>query len=210
MLERVPLLEKDLADYERDRRRGGDRAHPGARRAARAAPGSSTSTPRPTAAASPSCSPPTSRSCEPRHRGRVAGDPRQRRVLRGHEGGAQRAAGRATCRGPRTCRRSTSRRCSTTRCCSRASGTTSSSTTRSPRRSSTFIGYSTRQPARDQVDLAVPHRPHRRATRTCGSSSVRYVERYDASVWTMDRVRPRLARRWTTSSRRRRASTRCR
>ena len=31
---------------------------------------------------------------EPRHRGGVAGDPRQRRVLRGHQGGAQRAAGR--------------------------------------------------------------------------------------------------------------------
>ena len=99
MLERVPLLEKELADYEEvagveaiERIRALAEPLPGRpgpahqRHRVRRRRGRAALHPRPAAA-------------QPRDRSRVAGHPRQRRVLRGHQGGPQRAAGRATCRG---------------------------------------------------------------------------------------------------------------
>ena len=125
-----------------------------------------------------------------RHRRRLAGDPGQRRVLRHHEGGPQRAAGRRRRLVEPQCSASTSSRCSTTLSASKASGTSSWSHDPQPAAFRSFLRDSELGSARDEVDLALPHRPHRRRTRRCGSSSGRTSSMHDASVWTMQEFVP--------------------
>ena len=209
VLERVPLLERQLADYagvvgidvvDADRRAGGSaEGRPGAapqrnrvrrrrRRAAR----------HPRAAAA-----------QRRDRRRLAGDARQRRVLRGDEDGPQRAAGcRPRLDAPHAAHLP-------------REGARQRSPLRRPlrlrRRPRSAAGRHAELPARapgwpdagHQVDLALPHRPHRRQPEGLGvlppvRGAARRVGVDDA------RVRARVARRWTASSPRRRASTRCR
>ena len=80
--------------------------------------------------------------------------------------------------------------CSTTRCCSRASGTSSSSTTRSPPRCSSFLrdrrGVDRR--ARSGSGAATSTSPTRNPT--VWEFFRPFVEQYDASVWTMPEFVP--------------------
>ena len=191
MLDRVPLLEKDLDDYARRGRRRRRRPDPRAR-------------PKPFAGRA---GPPPQRhrvrrrrrraarharaaAAERRHRRRLAGDARQRRVLRRHQGGAQRAAGRRHRVDAARCSAPTSRRCSTTRCCSKATTTSSSSTTRSrPRCSASCASASAARCATPRGSGA--------ATSTSPTPTPKvweffrpFVELYDASVWTMPEFVP--------------------
>ena len=61
-----------------------------------------------------------------------------------------------------------------------------------------------------EVDLALPHRPHRRQPDRCWKFFRPFVEQYDASVWTMPQFVPDVDAAWTASCSRRRASIRCR
>ena len=123
-------------------------------------PGSCTSARPRTAAGSPSCSPPTSRCCAASGSSRVAGAPRQRRVLHDHQAGPQRAPGRRHGVDAGDAARPTWSASSTTRCSSRTAGTSSSSTTRSrPRCCTSCATHPSFSSGTDPVDLALPHRP---------------------------------------------------
>ena len=124
-------------------------------------------------------------------RSRVAGPPRQRRVLHDHQAGAQRGRRAPTSSGPRRCSAGTSSGSSTTPCCSRTPGTSSSSTTRSRPRLLHFLrdhpsfgaGDRTRWVWRCHIDLTD-------ANPTVWEFFRPFVELHDASVWTLESFVP--------------------
>ena len=173
MLERVPLLDKHLDDYERRRRARHARAHPRARGAAARRPGAA-----------------RQRDRLRRWRRRAPRDPRRRCCATS----ASKPSGRSSTAA--TSSSASPRRC-TTRCKAptssgtprwSASTSSASSTTRSqldgewdyivihdpqPAAMREFVrgrGVATRE---HQVDLALPHRPHRCEPDRCGTSTGR-------------------------------------
>ena len=194
MLDRVPLLEKELADYTdvvgaetveriRDlarplaRRPGAAHQRHGVRRGRRRAPRH----PR---------APPAQR----RPRRRVAGHARQRRVLRRHQAGPQRPPGgrhRVDTADAAHLPRTGARQLAAPR---RASGTSSSCTTRSPRHCCSFLrDHPLLSTADTKLDLALPHRPDGREPPGVGVLPA--VRRAAPRVGLDDAgVRPRVAR----------------
>ena len=211
MLERVPLLEKDLDDYDDVVEPRNARAHP---RAGRAAPG------RPGA---------------PRQRHRVRR--RRRRAARHPRPAAARASGSRPSGRSSTAATSSSRVTKAVHNAlqgadvewtaadaahlpragarqrarsSRASGTTSSihdpqpaAMLELPRATTASADASTKWIWRCHIDLTDANPDVWEFFRP-------FVEQYDASVWTMPEFVPDVAARWTASCTRRRASTRCR
>ena len=193
MLERVPVLEKHVDDYAGivgidvvDRIRAPRRTAAGRSRPARERHGVRRGCRR-------AARDPRAPAAQRGHRGRLAGDARQRRVLRGHQGGPQRVAGRRHRVDPADAThvpREGARQ--------RAAARRSLRLRRDPRPAARGdvelpARATRRRDGRHEVDLALPHRPHRRQPEGVGVLPA--VRRDPRRVGVDDaRVRARVAR----------------
>ena len=210
MLERVPAARQAPRRLRRRRRARTRRTHPRARRAAAGRPGPPRQRHRVRRRRRRAARHPRAAAPRRRHRRRVAGDPRQRRVLRRHQDGAQRAAGRRrrvdaadAAHLPREGARQ------------RAAARGRVGLRRDPRPAARRDARASSRErlggaARDTKWIWRCHIDLTDANPTVWEFFRPFVEQHDASVWTMPRVRARVARRWTASCTRRRASTRSR
>ena len=174
MLDRVPLLEKHLDDYAGVVGVDVDRPDPRAGRAPAGRAGAPRQRHRVRRRRRRAARHPRAAAPQRRHRRRLAGDARQRRVLRRHQGRAQRR-----CRAPTSSGRRAMQRIYLEKVLDNAlllEGHYDFVVIHDPQPAAMLSFLRERlggRMARHHVDLALPHRPHRRQPRRCGSSSAR-------------------------------------